>query len=387
MIGTNQTEEILDLRRIVISLQKTAVEGLRSMFDPVKSKFCFGLRKSGTRLTRDAISPRDTIVSLMGLHQLEQAGSKSPIRIQTALDAILADMQWVSGIGDLGLLLWMCGRLAPERLTEVSARWDLQECLAHFQDARRGETTALSLFLTGLSCVGLARPEMLVTTMDLATETYKRLRLNQGEEGLFGCCSTRGSLFGRICGEIGTFRDQVHAVYAITKFSEAYGDHRAMHKALDCALALCERQGRLGQWWWRYNSSSGEIVARFPVFSVHQDGMGPMALFAIGEAARCDFTPWIYKGLQWIEENELGIHMQDESANAIWTRIGRKGTRRVWSTMANLVTGREDRESNFGLCSTFECYPRELGWFLYAFANWHDEGVNYNERDGLAAGD
>ena len=57
------------------------------------------------------------------------------------------------------------------------------------------------------------------------------------------------------------------------------------------------------------------LLDGYPVFSVHQHAMGPMTLFGLGEAAQCDFDPWIYKGLRWINSaNELGLTWRTNSA-------------------------------------------------------------------------
>jgi hypothetical protein len=101
--------------------------------------------------------------------------------------------------------------------------------------------------------------------------------------------------------------------------------------------------------------------------------MGPMALIALGEAIQSDFSPWIYKGLEWIDDNELGIDMKDDSANVVWRCIGRNKPYRYWNLAANFLTGREDQESRNGLHVLHECRPYELGWLLYAFANWERE--------------
>jgi hypothetical protein len=112
------------------------------------------------------------------------------------------------------------------------------------------------------------------------------------------------------------------------------------------------------------------VAETFPVFSVHQHAMGPMALIALGEAIQSDFSPWIFKGLQWIDNNELGIDMRDDSANVVWRCIGRNQPTRIWNLAINTLTGREDRESRNGLRPLYECRPYELGWLLYAFANF-----------------
>jgi len=370
VIGINQTEETLEIRRIVNSLKPIATRGLLSMFESAANPTFAQSNKTAIRSA--AGSPRSALSALMGLRQLERGGMHVSVHVERIFDALLSNTSWMSSIADVGLALWACAIIEPYRFNDFFRRWNLPACLAQFGDARRCDTVPLSWFLAGLASEGIACPETLLDTRDLAVETYNRLRQNQGEEGLFGRRSKNGSLRGRISGEIGTFDDQVFAIYSLTKYSVAYGDYRAMHSAMDCAVALCEKQGRLGQWWWRYNSSNGAIVDRFPVLSVHQYGTGPMALLALGAAAQCDFTPWICKGLQWIEENELGIQMRDERANAVWRAVDRTGLCKTWRAATNLFTGREDRESRFGLCPEFDCQPHELAWFLYAFGDWPD---------------
>jgi hypothetical protein len=371
--GLTATEPTLmkrsdDFQKIVHRLNTLAVKGLVPMFDSEKQLFCFKLKQTSTGLVREGISPRYTAITLMGLHRLEQSGATSPIEIKRVFDVLLADTEWADNIGDLGLLLWLCALVAPDRLDEVDRRLDIKSALTRFRGARQRRTMELSWFLAGLAHQGLARPEKLAGTRDLAVETYQRILRNQGKEGIFGHLASNEGIAGIMRSDIGSFADQVYPIYAMTKYSQAYADERATKRALDCALTLCEAQGSLGQWWWHYDSSNGQVAESFPVFSVHQHGMGPMALLTLGEAVQSDFSPWIHKGLQWIDDNELGLDMQDDSANVVWRCIERTRPNRVWNAAVNLVTRREDRESRDGLRILFECRPYELGWLLYAFA-------------------
>jgi hypothetical protein len=357
-----------DFQKIVHRLNTLAVKGLVPMFDSEKQLFCFKLKQTPAGLVREGISPRYTAITLMGLHRLEQSGATSPIEIKRVFDVLLADTEWVDNIGDLGLLLWLCALVAPDRLDELDRRLEIKSALTRFRDARQRRTMELSWFLAGLAHQGLACPEKLAGTRDLAVETYQRILRNQGKEGIFGHLASNEGIAGIMRSDIGSFADQVYPIYAMTKYSQAYADERATKKALDCALTLCEAQGSLGQWWWHYDSSNGQVAESFPVFSVHQHGMGPMALLTLGEAVQSDFSPWIRKGLQWIDDNELGFDMQDDSANVVWRCIERTRPNRVWNAAVNLVTRREDRESRASLRTLFECRPYELGWLLYAFA-------------------
>jgi hypothetical protein len=144
-----------------------------------------------------------------------------------------------------------------------------------------------------------------------------------------------------------------------------------MQAALQCGRGLCQAQGPSGQWWWHYDSLTGRVLEGYPVFSVHQHAMGPMTLFALGEAAHCDFTPWIYRGLKWLNaENELGFNMEDQSAQVIW-RCQYMPTSHVTTYLRaafNLVSEDRPYEARKDLKVLFECRPYELGWLLYAFA-------------------
>jgi len=140
--------------------------------------------------------------------------------------------------------------------------------------------------------------------------------------------------------------------------------------ARSCAEAISRLQGPQGQWWWHYDSITGRVFGKYPVYSVHQHGMAPMALFAIAEATRLDFTEPIYKGLQWItRENELSCELEDEAANLIWRCIyhGNKFKENIRRVLT-LYGSWGDRGSLEDLRVNFECRPYELGWLLYAFA-------------------
>jgi hypothetical protein len=113
------------------------------------------------------------------------------------------------------------------------------------------------------------------------------------------------------------------------------------------------------------------VLEGYPVFSVHQHAMGPMILFALGEAAQFDFTPWIYRGLQWINSgNELGFNMEDDAAQVIWRCQYRSASQIKTYLKAALNLGDAARpyEAKKDLKVLYECRPYELGWLLYAFA-------------------
>ena len=349
-----------------------ALRGLVPMFDARTQLFCYSLKKTERGMVQEGLSPRYTMMTLMGLNRVEQAGGESSIAIRPALDALLKNLDWVKDIGDLGVLLWTCALIAPERLGEIESRIELDSALTRYSSAKRGVTMELAWFLTGLSNWVLACPEKQSRLGDLAFQTFSLLKKNRGEQGFFGHLSRGASVSGMARGRIGSFADQVYPIYGMTRFSQAYGEASVLQLALQCGRGLCAAQGSLGQWWWHYDSLSGRVLEGYPVFSVHQHAMGPMTMLALGEAAGCDFTPWIYRGLNWINAaNELGFNMEDEDAGVIW-RCQYRPTSQLKTYLKAAFSGEDAAkayEAKKDLKVLYECRPYELGWLLYAFAS------------------
>jgi hypothetical protein len=169
---------------------------------------------------------------------------------------------------------------------------------------------------------------------------------------------------------LGSFADQVYPIYALARFAQAYRSPEALETARECAQTICRLQGPLGQWWWHYDSANGRVVGRYPVYSVHQDGMAPMALFALGENLGTDYSPWILRGLNWISgENEVKQNLRETSAGVIWRSVFRKPSERYWEEAIGLLGFGGNDKPPSDLAIRFECRPYHLGWLLYAFAN------------------
>jgi hypothetical protein len=349
-------------------LTKLAATGLVSMFDTKKQLFCYALTKSGDGVVQQGISERYTIMCLLGLNRLEQSGGSSPIAMGPVLDKLLTDFAWIDNVGDLGLVLWLCAIMAPDRIDSVANKLNLPTALSRFADSNKNITVHLGWFVTGLSYAKLASPRGFASYDSLALEAYRRLTTNQGSRGIFGFHAVGGT-GGLNRGRIGCFADQVYPIYALSRYSQAYGDKSAAAQATECGRRICEAQGPLGQWWWHYDFSSGNVIGRFPVFSVHQHAMAPMALQVLGDATGSDYSRWLFKGVEWIHNNELNFNMEDDSVNVVWRCISLSKSARGIRVAKSLLLNREDPQTNEGLSVLYECRPYELGWMLYAFAD------------------
>jgi len=289
------------------------------MLYPDRQLFCYRLHKTPEGLVKEGVSPRYTIMTLLGLHRAQLAGFESPVDCDLIFDGLTRNLDWIDHAGDLGLLLWLGALQCPHRLGELIARADLGHVLSRYPDVEERRTMELAWVLAGLSHLKLAGAAVSDQWSRLAERTFGLLKANQGKSGAFGHLAPGWAGAGPLRGHIGSFADQVYPIYACSKYAAAYGSDEALRAARDCAEVICREQGVLGQWWWHYEARSGRAVGKYPVYSVHQDGMAPLALFALVEAAGLDLDEPIYRGLRWIwGDNELGVNLCDDQDAVIW---------------------------------------------------------------------
>jgi hypothetical protein len=359
------------------ALNTLSVKGLAPMFDDQSELFCNRLARTEKGLEREGLSPRYTLMTLLGLHRGEKFGLCNPFDSEAILNRLLKERRWLDNIGDLGLLLWTSALLVPGRYEEVYRDFNVAAAMGHYPDAGEGRTMEMAWFLAGLAHGALAGQKAILGLADLAGKCFEVVRKNQGRNGIFGHHAGGGGVTGGFRGRLGSFADQVYPIYAFSKFGSAFDHDGALKLAKECADTICAFQGPLGQWWWHYDSRSGRVVGKYPVYSVHQDAMAPMALFALSESSGKDYSPWVFKGLPWIYgENELKFNLCDASANIVWRCIYLSKAA-TYVREATSLLGFGPRSSvPGGLRVRFEDRPYHFGWELYAFANY---GFNQDE--------
>jgi len=361
-----------------------AVEGLIPMFVAGEGLFCYRRKLVDDQLVCERTSERYTIITLLGLAALERSRGRTPIEAARVMPRLLDKLNWLRGVGDLGLLLWLCAETLPKGIDRLLGEVDFEGALARFPDGREGSTTEVAWFLTGLSQAMLAMRHSPVKLRNAATQAYELLQRNRGQAGIFGHLRTARTLGGKLRSHIGCFADQVYPIIALTAYAEVSGQTEALQGAKACADAICRAQGPLGQWWWHYDSSTGTAIGRYPVYSVHQDGMAPMALLALSKAGGGDYLEAVYKGLDWIYgANELGINLCDRARHVVWRSIQPGGKYSTYLAGALGIMGVERAPKVQQLRINYECRPYHFGWLLYAFSGHEYRGRAEVSRDAV----
>ncbi|HXU88226.1 MAG TPA: hypothetical protein VFQ62_05185 [Methylomirabilota bacterium] len=353
-------------------LVEAALSALPRMLDPRSGLFVFTVRPSGP----SGQSLRYSCITLIGLTAAVRAGCRPRLDLDCLVHGISEHWRDACRVGDLGLLLW-CLSDYHQKLTPTHEAV-LKYVPTTADDLADLTSTELGWLVSGLSRTAQLAP-MRSDVCDRAHTAYRALRANQMHAtGLF-CYGGRagGPVLRRLRRQLGFFDNQVYGIHAGVDYHRAFEERDALAMAERCAEQIMTAQGPLGQWAWHYDVRTGAVIDRYPVYSVHQHGMGPMALRAIADATGRRFDTALERSVTWIfGSNELGETMIDADCGVIWRSIRRRVAHRKLThvfKLLNLAHLQRVRERLARMVNTsghlerdLECRPYELGWLLLA---------------------
>lgn len=350
----------------VSKLRTLSIEALHLMYVPSERLFVFRLQREGDWVVSQGLSPRYTAITLLGLV------NETPEAIQIALhgDNLLSVCDRLAqtaisrdNIGDVALALWaanMLGYASPDLLRE--------RMLALGPLDGPCPTVELSWVLMA-SCVD----RELVRNGFVYRAARRLLAAFNPDSGVFPHVVGTASTGPR--GHVSCFADFVYPIQSLSEYHKVAGDAASLAAAVRCAEQACRNQGPEGQWWWHYDRRTGDVVERYPVYTVHQHGMGPMALFALQEAGGPGHDDAVSKGLGWLAcSPEINGSTIDENLNLIWRKVARREPRKLARKLQAAASYVHPSMRVAGVdwalparAVDFECRPYELGWLLYAW--------------------
>jgi len=353
---------------VVRRLRSIAISSLARMYLPEERLFAFRLRRDGEGEVLEGVSRRYTATALIGLVG-ENEDTKAKVLGAHSLGEVcgrlIAGIEASQELGEVALTAW-------------AARMLEDPCADKAIDTLRGKdpaggaypTVELSWALTALVIDGSE-----ATDMALA-ERLARLLMDsfRPESGLFPHSPSTKSL-PALRAHVSCFADFVYPVQALSYYHQATGDARAAEIACRCAERMCGLQGPEGQWWWHFDIRTGRVVEGYPVYSVHQDSMAPMALSALSKACGRDYSEWIDKGLQWLVKPAEKIEsLIDTERNIIWRKVARHEPDRLVRGLQAAASRLHPAIRFPGVDIAFpptwidyESRPYHMGWILHAW--------------------
>ena len=316
--------------------------------------FCFDVLAPSLELRGRSL--RYTLICLLGLERARRAGLEVPVDpeelLQLAIDEI--DSPEVT-LGDLGLLLWADARMGGKWHDKIAFR------------------------MHGL--IGAGFPDLIGVELSWvvigAAEARADVLLDDALGRQLARIDRRSDLFRRrdrgIAVRLPNFATQIYGVLALATAAR-HGREHALAPARRAADRLLELQRPDGGWPWIFDTRTARVVEPYEIYSVHQDAMVPMALFALSEVSGdARYTQAALDGLDWVfGQNELGRSMLDRQVGIVYRSIRRRrGVDRpvLYLNAAGALAGWAPFARVRGpLEVTPTDRPYHLGWILEAWA-------------------
>ncbi len=371
-------------------LVEISIGVLERLYVSSEGLFCFrAYPQEDGNLRLDGLSLRYTIMSLIGLFRAREYGYNAKIDESRVLEGLVERYLPSAPYSEAGLMLW-ADSIRDRKYSETI--WESIKAQEHYffksnEKEARYSSLRIAFLLTGLSYYYRRAKDREEVTR-YCRRLCHILRSNFMEHsGLFREYSwirRKNIIAAKAQNNVSSFAAQAYPIAALAAYSRLLEDPTSISIIKQCAETLCRFQGENGQWPWLYNVMTGTVVDSYPVYSVHQGGMGPFALLGLQETLKTKcYEEAIFKSLNWLwGANELRKPIVDAKDQIIWRAIQRRDSDALgpygigWSGQCNRYLAAWfsglSLETVFNKRIGFEILretrPYEYGWYLWAFS-------------------
>jgi hypothetical protein len=357
------------------------------MYLPEQSLFAFRLRKNGRKDVLEGVSRRYTATALIGLAGEDRDVVTEVLGGHTLEDVctrLLAHVEDTDDMGEVALTTWAARAVGHSQAAKAAQTLRMREPGKRPYCTVELAWAVTALVLDGSDAADMAQAEIaarrLLSAFNEESEIFRRWPAGQVVPKLPAFISSLGDRLPALRTHVSCFADFVYPVQALSYYHGATNDTRAANVASRCAQRMCRLQGQEGQWWWHFDVRTGQVIERYPVYSVHQDSMAPMALFAVGKACGEDYAGSIEKGLRWlVNPPEKTGSLIDADNDVIWRKVARRGPGKLVRGLQATASGLHSRLRAPGVDVLFppvsvdhETRPYHMGWILHAWSAYAD---------------
>jgi hypothetical protein len=307
-----------------------------------------------------------TAICLIGIHRSGTAEGVG-LNVAKTLDALMDVGRRRSYAGGAGLSLWANAVWGGKQFASVMRAMGLDPG-NHSAELPKITTMEVAWLVSGLVHEVKRSGDPQAKTL-LAQARAELLGRFVRTSSLVEHCGANAPFKDRIRKSVPNFADQVYSLQATAFLAIEQKDQEALGVSKAIAGQIVRLQGEKGQWWWHYDTRKGDVAQPFPVYSVHQHGMAPMALLALKAAGGPDNSAAIAKSKSWMFDNELQFTMVDEQAGTIWRDIEyAAGGAQSALRQAKSILSIKNKDLAPPLKVNYETRPYEWAWCLYAAA-------------------
>jgi hypothetical protein len=346
-----------------------ALRGLEAM-QLTDGAFCLEMR-DGDPVQRGR-SIRYTAMAALGLLRAVENGHEHRLDLPGATARVVEEMSLATTqLGDLGLCLWLDRRAQGAEGDRIAHA--LVRGLRGGAGLEKCEGMQLAWMAIGL-CLALRDAPTPSLRRALAVVLDQMIGVNQQRSGLV--CHTASGPRRRFP----NFATQIYSALAFAHVAKLGHDSRAAGAGRRLGDALIKLQLGDGGWPWIFDAFQGRIVEPYEIYTVHQDAMAPMGLFALAEALEEDrYRAAALFGLEWIfGRNDLNRAMLSGDGSMLYRSIRRRPPLDRLLLYGNTATARLARPIGARWQGPLEVNatdrPYHLGWVLEAWCGRdHDD--------------
>jgi hypothetical protein len=392
---------------LVERLLALAARGLPRMYRPETDEFAFTRAPGpGGTIELRGTSTRYAAIVALGAWWLPEPAQRPIFGGRTAREFIgllIERLPGTTNLGDVALVCWAAAQARHPDLGAALAR--LAAVDQHHPSALHPDAHPEAEVADGvpqyvveaswvLAALAAARAQADVEE-PLAAARHRLLASRRPGASLFPHATGPG-LLPWYRTHVACYADQVYPIQALALLHRSGDDPEALAAASAAADRICQLQGPGGQWWWHYDARTSGLVEGYPVYTVHQHAMGPMALLDLTDAGGGQYREAIERGLRWITEPaELDLSgpplvLDDEGLT--WRKIYRGDPHKVVRAVHGVTTRAVPGLRLPGVNRVYrpaaidrECRPYEFGWLLYAWLARHAQSPGQPET-ALVAG-
>jgi len=348
---------------------RMACATLGRMYRPDEGVFAFRIRRDGAADRLEGASDRYTAISLIGLATRDERTAQASLRGLSRIDVCRRLVERAARsdcLGDVALAIWAARALGDVDVDAAVRR-------LRMLDPVNGDhpTVELAWALVALINDGRVPGD----DVQAAGVAQRLMAMFHPTSALFPHHPPESRRAGGRS-HVACFADLVYPTHALARYGQMTDRAEPCDIARACAEKMCALQGAQGQWWWHYDYRTGRVLERYPVYAVHQDAMGQMALFAAMEACGTDYAKWIDRSLDWLVcADEIKGTLIDRAAGIIWRKVGRREPGKLTRGMQAGISRVHSALRIPGvdlffppLCIDAESRPYHMGWILYAWS-------------------
>ncbi len=353
-------------------LLNNSVDLLENMYDEKTELFSFSTHLKDGKYINDFNTPgkyRYTVNVLAGIQKLQQF-TKTPWNLERIIETYLTrHLARDVNVGNRGLLLHVLTLENHKKAKEIYL-W--------LNNLLEDRSKALKYSVQDIAWASIGITTYAQKFRDRTTLNFARKVINYLRQDLMNSATLLPKHKHNLRGTFVSFGGITYFLMALDHYARSFGDNSIKTLFEDAVRRVLLLQGINGEWPWFIDSSTGNVMDWYQVYSVHQDSMAMLFLLPAFDSGVEGTKDTICKSYKWLfGNNQLQNTLIQQAPFFIYRSIKQKQFAERPMRIIKSVTNKIMRKNASLINPRYleinkECRSYHLGWLIYAWAGRND---------------